>query len=63
MRIRENGATNSRYRRSNQKLGQEKIIRREKPRRTKVREKNSRKKTDRGDEKEALKIKENKKGR
>ena len=63
MRIRENGATNSRYRRSNQKLGQEKIIRREKPGRTKVREKNSRKKTDRGDEKEALKIKENKKGR
>ena len=63
MRIRENGATNSRYRRSNQKLGQEKIIRREKPRRTKVREKNSRKKTDRGDEKEALKIKENKKGK
>ena len=40
----ENGANNVRCRRSNQKLVEEKINRREKPRRTKIREKNSRRK-------------------
>ena len=59
--IRENGATNGRYRKSNQKLGEEKINRIEKPR-TKIRDKNSRRKTER-DETGASKIKQNKRGR
>ena len=38
--IRGNGATNGKYRRSNQKLGEQKINQREKPRRAKIREEN-----------------------
>ena len=61
--IRENGATNGRYRRSNQILAEEKINRTENPRRTKIWGKNLRRKTDRGDETGASKIKQNKRGR